>query len=151
MQIKFIVPGAAVVFAAFLNATVAFADGPQYVGPSATSQQGDVGYFALHDACSDTFRGSAMCTSQMIIEGGPASKAPSPGGGGEWVNPVFVFEEAGTGAVDFSGEVAGDAHTLNCEAWTSTSATGLQIRTLAGKVIFFVPTCSVGRPVACCK
>ncbi len=152
MQIKFIVLGAAVVFAACLNATVVFADGPQYVGSSSSTLLGNQGYFAGHDACADAFRGSTMCTSQMIIEGGPSSKAPSPGADGEWVNPVFVVVDDES-ITDFSGIEKLHAVELNCEGWTNDTdtETGLQVQTLGGKVKFFTPTCDIARPVACCK
>ncbi len=153
MRFKSIVLAIALALAASLGATVVFADGPQYVGPSTSTHDGNDGYFVLHNDCADAFRGSTMCTSQMIIEGGPSSKAPNPGVSGEWVNPVFVFEEGGVGAVDFSGEVAGDAHALNCLGWTSNdnADTGLSLRTNGGVVGFFLPACHVARPVACCK
>ena len=95
LRIKSIVMGVVIAFAASLNATVALAQQFEYVGPSTTARTGAQGYFTFHNDCDAAFRGATMCTSKMIIEGGPAKFAPTPSATvGEWVNPVIVTDRA---------------------------------------------------------
>ena len=135
-----------------LMAAVARADGPQYVGPSSTPRIGDGGYLALHQDCALAYRGSTMCTSKMIIEGGAAPKAPVPTASGEWVNPVIVASD-GTDLFDYSGVHADYSEALNCYGWNDPggSTTGLTIANLANGFTFQTRNCDVARPVACCR
>ena len=168
MRIKSFVPGAAIVFAASLSATVAFADGPQFVGVSNASFSGNHGYSFFHDVCdtafSDRKRKSVMCTSQMIIENGlsPAATPISPQG--FWVNPVFTTTDNGN-VVDFSGTTAATAAQLNCDGWSDANSDGLIIISKIGPVpdvgfeivTFQTASCGIDplqvrtHNVACCK
>ena len=154
MQIKFVVPAVAFVFAACLNATVAFAQALQYIGPSSQAFVGDQGHFLSHDRCDTAFKGSTWCTSEVIIKGGPSSKAATdPSGAGEWVIPVI---SAGTSekVLDFSGISTTDADNLNCTSWTSSDPadSGLVVKDAGGGDIEFdLFPCNVAKFAACCR
>ena len=154
MRIKSIVPAIALALAASVGAATALADQLQYLGPSTATLKGGRGIFAFHDACDATFSKSTWCTSEMIIEGGPADGAPDPGSTGEWVHPVINAADGGK-FVDFSsGFGTTNPDTLSCGRWTIPpgSGTGLQIhdRSGSGLITFRLSACDQIRPAACC-
>ena len=147
----------------------AFTDETRYVGPSSDATlDGGEGLFVYHRACAATYGDAAnWCTSQMIIEGGPAPGAPSPipGGisGGVWVQPVIATRAGATGGREvreFSGfpyfsDI--EINFLNCDGWGSafSKVTGMVMREgpfADGDlgVEFALGSCEVPRPAACC-
>ncbi len=161
MWFKYIVPCAAVVLAACLNATVAFAVKPeppppplvrpQYLGNSAVDRDGDVGHFTRHADCAAAFEGALMCTSRMIVEGGAAPGAIIAEGK-EWVIPEFVTNKGdATNVVDFSGIVA-ESIEFNCARWATATGSGLALVIDAGgQVNFGLADCATERSAACCR
>lgn len=145
---------AVIVLAASFTAIVAFAKEIQYIGPSARKATGNDGVFAKHDSCATTFQGSFMCTSEMIVKGGPASSAPNPGIFGEWVNPVFQASGDYYDYTDISGVTSGSSWYLNCKGWQNETVAlkGLVIKTNEeDKVIFKLKRCDANLAVACCR
>ncbi len=145
--------GAAVVFAAFLIATVAFAQQPpQYVGPSSQTLTGKEGYFKYQDDCVAAIRGSIWCTSEMIIEGGPSTKAPGPAADGEWVNPVYWIRGIGWTSCISMASGCFPIELLNCTGWSPEGGMGLVVKEgPAGEVRFDKIACTNARRAACCK
>ena len=150
MRIKSIVPAIVLALAASVGATSALAqDLFQYAGPSTTPRTGGQGYFVFHDECTAAFEESTWCTSQMVVEGGPADDAPNPAEAGEWLNPIIVGKEA-TRLVDMSGNTSD--RSLNCDNWQSSLSGkgGLVWATKAAGVGIFVQDCNVSLRAACC-
>ena len=103
MRFKFVVPGAAVVFAACLGAPVALAHQlPQYVGYYAFTRIGDPVPVRYHAECAAALQGYHWWPSEMIIGGGASSIAPLPGAGGERGVPVVLGPVAAKGVIAIS-------------------------------------------------
>ena len=147
----------AIAMAASLGATSALAQEGlfQYAGPSTTARTGGQGYFVFHDDCAAAIDDSTWCTSQMIIEGGPAPDAPSPAELGEWLNPVyFAYRPTGDRIIDISEQSAPIVRSLSCFGWTSASNSqaGLVLRTLPSSTVVSIQgqDCNVPLRAACC-
>jgi len=116
------------------------------VGFTIATTQGNIPPFAFHDKCTDEFTNSTWCTSRDIYRSGPGNTPTSAGNA--WVQPVFIGA-GGSATIDFSGAGAGGSLThKNCNFWTLTTITGLQIDIATGS--FSLGNCVDPKRIACC-
>lgn len=100
----------------------------ELVGFTAATFKGDVGLFALTDACGEEFSRSRICEVREVAE----TVAPPVLTGG----PAWMSEESRT--------------FLECAGWTSMAVTVIAATvTVDGE--FERLSCNVARPVACCS
>ena len=155
----------AAVLAAFGAASASAQDHKiKYLGTTTATFDGSQGYFARHRACQQDFGDDAVwCTSQMIIQGGPAPGVPdlgAPQPESAWVNPAPVGAASvatGDGVLidlfvtDFSVRTQSQPlQSLNCTGWNSAAGDGLVIQQGNNGPTFNNRSCGLERPAACC-